>query len=86
MVSRCFEEPGRSAHPGWEPLDACRERVVRAVEGILAAYGDDDVVLVGHGTAWTVLAAALTATEPDLDRWRALQMPDLVVVERLRSR
>jgi hypothetical protein len=22
---------------------------------------------------------------PDLDRWRALQMPDLVVVERLRS-
>ena len=53
--------------------------------GILAAYGDDDVVLVGHGTAWTVLAAALTATEPDLDRWRALQMPDLVIVERLRS-
>ena len=41
--------------------------------------------LVRHGTAWTVLTAALTATEPDLDRWRALQMPDLVVVERLRS-
>ena len=41
--------------------------------------------LVRHGTAWTVLAAALTATDPDLDRWRALQMPDLVIVERLRS-
>jgi len=41
--------------------------------------------LVRQGTAWTVLTAALTATEPDLDRWRALQMPDLVVVERLRS-
>jgi broad specificity phosphatase PhoE len=86
VVSRCFEDPDRSAHPGWEPLAACRERVLRAAEGILTAYGDDDVVLVGHGTAWTVLAAALTATEPDLDRWRALQMPDLVVVERLRSR
>ena len=33
---------------------------------------------------WEPLAA-LTATDPDLDRWRALQMPDLVIVERLRS-
>ena len=84
-VRRAFAVPDAVAVPGWEPLAACRERVVRAVEGILAAYADDDVVLVGHGTAWTVLAAALTGTEPDLDRWRALQMPDLVVVERLRS-
>jgi broad specificity phosphatase PhoE len=84
-VRRAFAVPDAVAVPGWEPLTACRERVLRAVDGILAAYGDDDVVLVGHGTAWTVLAAALTDTEPDLDRWRALQMPDLVVVERLRS-
>ena len=84
-VRRAFAVPAAAAVPGWEPIVACRERVVRSVEGILAAHGDDDVVLVGHGTAWTVLAAALTATEPDLDRWRALQMPDLVVVERLRS-
>ena len=84
-VRRAFAVPDAVAVPGWEPLAACRERVVRAVDGILAAYGHDDVVLVGHGTAWTVLAAALTGTEPDLDRWRALQMPDLVVVERLRS-
>ncbi len=26
-----------------------------------------------------------TGTEPDLDRWRALQMPDLIMVEPLRS-
>ena len=85
-VRRAFAVPDAAAVPGWEPLAACRDRVVRAVDGILAACRDDDVVvLVGHGTAWTVLAAALTATEPDLDRWRALQMPDLVVVERLRS-
>ena len=44
------------------------------------------VVLVGHGTAWTVLTAALTSTEPDVERWRALTMPDLLVVEDLRSR
>ena len=84
-VRRAFAVPDAMAVPGWEPLAACRERVVRAVDGILAAHADDDVVLVGHGTAWTVLAATLTGTEPDLDRWRALEMPDLVVVERLRS-
>ena len=84
-VRRAFAVPDAVAVPGWEPLAACRERVVRAVDGILAAYGDDDIVLVGHGTAWTALAAVLTATEPDLDRWHALQMPDLVVIERLRS-
>ncbi len=85
-VRRAFAVPDAAAVPGWEPLAACRERVVRAVDGILAAYGDDDVVLVGHGTAWTALAAALTATEPDLDRWHALRMPDLITVKDLRSR
>jgi broad specificity phosphatase PhoE len=85
-VRRAFAVPDAVAVPGWEPLAACRDRVVAAVEGIRAAYGDEDVVLVGHGTAWTVLAAALTGAEPDIDRWRALKMPDLIIVERLRSK
>jgi len=85
-VRRAFAVPEAVAVPGWEPLSACRERVVGAVEPVLAAYGDEDVVLVGHGTAWTVLAAALTGAEPDLDRWRALQMPDLIVTDPLRSK
>jgi hypothetical protein len=38
------------------------------------------LVLVGHGTAWTVLVAELTGAEPDLARWRAMAMPDLIVV------
>jgi len=41
----------------------------------------EDVVLVGHGTAWTVLVSALTRRPPDLDRWRTLAMPDLIVVD-----
>ncbi len=86
VVRRCFESPDLSAYPGWEPLSRCRDRVVRAVEGIRSAHPHDDVVLVGHATAWTVLSAALTGTEPDLARWRALTMPDLLVVEPLRSR
>jgi len=86
VIHRCFAEPERSPHSGWEPLAICQERVVRAVDGILAAHQDTEVVLVGHGTAWTVLAAALTGTQPNLDEWRALKMPDLMTVQDLRSR
>ena len=50
-VRRAFAVPDAVAVPGWEPLTACRERVVRAVEGIVAAHPDMDGVLVGHGTA-----------------------------------
>ncbi len=41
----------------------------------------EDVVLIGHGTAWTALVAELTGREPDLARWRALAMPDVIVLE-----
>jgi broad specificity phosphatase PhoE len=61
-------------------LNACRDRVVPAVRRILDVHGGDDVVLVGHGTAWTVLVAGLTGREPDLGRWESLAMPDLIVV------
>lgn len=39
------------------------------------------MVLVGHGTAWTVVVADLTGLPPDLDRWSQLAMPDLITVE-----
>jgi broad specificity phosphatase PhoE len=80
-VRRAFAVPDAVAVPGWEPLSHCRDRVVRAVDGILSAYADADVVLVGHGTAWTVLAATLTRTEPDFARWRSLGMPDVITLE-----
>ena len=80
VVRRAFAEPDLSAHPGWEPLAACRDRVVPAVRRIVEVHSGQDVVLVGHGTAWTVTVAALTGAEPDLDRWASLSMPDLLVV------
>ena len=80
-VARAFAEPDVPAYDGWEPLAACRQRVVRAVRGILDVHRGEDVVLVGHGTAWTVLVSALTRRPPDLDRWRTLAMPDLIVVD-----
>lgn len=81
-VRRAFAHPSTPAVPGWEPLDACRERVVAAVGPILAAHPGEDVVLVGHGTAWTALVAALSGAEPDLARWATLGMPDVIRVER----
>jgi broad specificity phosphatase PhoE len=81
VVRRAFAHPDVPAYDGWETVATCRARVTRAVDGILSAHADEDVVLVGHGTAWTVLAAALTSTEPDLDRWAALGMPDVIDID-----
>jgi broad specificity phosphatase PhoE len=80
VVRRAFAEPDLSAHPGWEPLAACRDRVLPAVRRILEVHARQDVVLVGHGTAWTLVVAGLTGTAPDLDRWAALAMPDVLVL------
>ena len=51
-----------------------------AVRALVADHPGTDVVLVGHGTAWTVLVASLTGEPPDLDRWAAMAMPDLIEV------
>ena len=80
-VERAFADPGRPAVAGWEPLEACRDRVVPAVRRVLDVHGDDDVVLVGHGTAWTLVVAALTGRAPDLAGWRSLAMPDVLTLD-----
>jgi broad specificity phosphatase PhoE len=80
LVRRVFAEPDRPAYPGWEPLRATRGRVVAAVRAILGAHPGEDVVLAGHGTAWTALKAELTGAPPDLDAWDALEMPDVWVL------
>ena len=79
-VRRAFAEPDLPAYDGWEPLAACRERVVPAVRRILDVHQGKDVILVGHGTAWTLVVADLSGEPPDLDAWQALAMPDLVVL------
>lgn len=80
VVRRAFAEPGLSAAPGWEPLGVCRERVVGAVRALLQEHREESLVLVGHGTAWTVVAAELAGEAPDPDRWQAMAMPDVLVV------
>lgn len=80
-MAEAFAQPDSAARFGWETLSETRGRVVEAVREIVAACPGRDVVLVGHGTAWTLLAAELTGTEPDLERWRTLAMPGVIVVE-----
>jgi len=79
-VRRAFESPDEAAVPGWEPLNITRDRVVPAVRQILTDHLDDEIVLVGHGTAWTLLKAELTGEPPDLEAWAAFEMPDLWVL------
>jgi broad specificity phosphatase PhoE len=76
-----FEDPHARAVPEWEPLAALRERLLPAVRRVLDAHRDGDVVLAGHGTAWTLLVAELTGAAPDLEAWAALRMPDLWVLD-----
>ena len=81
VVREAFATPYTEVRPGWEPISRTRSRVVDAVRQIVKEHPGRDVVLVGHGTAWTLLAAELTGTEPDLERWRTLAMPDVITVE-----
>lgn len=81
VVRRAFDRPEEPALEGWEPLSATRDRLLPAVRRILADHPDDEIVLAGHGTAWTLLSAELTGRPPDLDAWARLRTPDLWVVE-----
>lgn len=73
-VRRAFGDPAGRAIPGWEPLDATRVRLLDAVADVVP--GSEPTVLVGHGTAWTLLVAELTGRAPDLLAWEAMTMPD----------
>jgi broad specificity phosphatase PhoE len=54
--------------------------VVSAVGAILDQNPHRDVVLVGHGTAWTLVRSAMTGDPPALDRWARLSLADVECV------
>jgi broad specificity phosphatase PhoE len=55
--------------------------VVTVARGLVDEHAGEDLVLVGHGTAWILLAGELTGTPPDLERWTSLRMPDVIEVD-----
>ncbi len=81
MVGRSMTEPDVPAAPGWETATATTDRVLAALGRIQGSCPDDDLVLVGHGTAWTLLVAALTGRPPDVGAWSRLRLPDHCVVD-----
>lgn len=82
VMRQAFANPFSVVHDGWEPLVRTRSRVVDAVRQLVADHPGRDLVLVGHGTAWTVLAAELTGADPNVERWASLSMPDVSVIEK----
>lgn len=80
-VERAMLVADKPGDVGWETSAATTVRVVAAVTEITRTTAADDVVLVGHGTTWTLLVAALTATPPDVAAWCGMTMPDHCVIE-----
>ena len=84
-VVRSMRDPDVPVRDGWETATAVRDRTFGALGGDVARRAEAaraaDVVLVGHGTAWTLLVAALTGRPPDVDAWRSLRIPDHSVIE-----
>lgn len=79
-IERAVRHPDRPTRRGWETAAEVTRRVVGEVRSI-TGQSAGDVVLVGHGFAWTLLVAALTDREPDLASWRAMAMPDHCAVD-----
>lgn len=81
LVRRSVLVPHVPAAKAWEAAAETRARVQATTKTILAHNASEHVVLVGHGTSWTLLVAALTAWAPDLDAWATMRMPDVAVLE-----
>lgn len=63
---------------GWETAASVGDRLM-SVLSTLPTKGD--VVLVGHGTAWTILVARLTGAVPDVAAWKSMGFPDHSSIE-----
>jgi broad specificity phosphatase PhoE len=81
-VRRSFEAPDEPAVSGWETASATRSRVAAVVRELLADLEPSaQLVLVGHGAAWTLLVAELTGQPPNVAAWERMGMPDLATLE-----
>jgi broad specificity phosphatase PhoE len=80
-ISGYLRDDRTPAGPMWEPRDDVAKRLVTAARFIRAQAGRRNIVLVGHGTAFTLLVAELAGREPDVDGWIGLGLPDHCALE-----
>jgi broad specificity phosphatase PhoE len=74
-IHRSLVRPDEPTAEGWETGDSTRERVVAAVRALVKETVGD-LVLVGHGAAWTLAVAELTGVAVDLAAWERMLLPD----------
>ena len=81
VLAAAYDAPDRAAHDGWEPLEATRRRATTAVRDLMLQHPTGDLVLVGHGTCLSLIAADLTGTPVDPRTPTAMGFPDVVTVQ-----
>lgn len=84
LVQTSVQSPAEPAAAGWEPATSVLDRVCAEVVRQCEESGRDgfgDVVLVGHGTAWSLLVAAILDRPVDIVAWRRMRMPDWCVLD-----
>lgn len=81
IVATFFQKPTELVF-GRETALQAQQRFSQAVERVLAEYRDENVAIVAHGTVITLFVAAHTEIEP-FAFWKRLEMPSLVVMERM---
>ena len=81
VLTAAYDEPDRAAYEGWEPLETTRRRVTTAVRDLMRRHPNGDLVLVGHATCLSLVAADLTGTPVDPRAPTSLGFPDVVTVE-----
>lgn len=74
-VHRSLVRPDEPAMEGWETADSTRARVAETVRALVKET-EGDLVLVGHGTAWTLTVSELTGSPVDLVAWERMMLPD----------
>ncbi|MFW6074153.1 MAG: histidine phosphatase family protein [Chloroflexota bacterium] len=78
LIQRLFEEPDRRIL-GDETASACLQRFSEAVDTLAERHGDHPFAVVSGATAISLYAARRTARD-GFEIWRALDMPDLLVL------
>ncbi len=82
VMAAVFHHPERPAAEGWETAQAALARFAAAVGRLIAEAGEEDLIVVSHGTVLSLYVAHLRGLERvDPAEWRVIGMPDFCVVD-----